>query len=384
MTGLSVGSLRDDFLLDPSVTFLNHGSFGSCPKPVFEEYQRWQREMEFQPVKFIQRRLPDLMADARADLGEYLNVSSDDIVYVPNATHGINVVSKSLPLEAGDEILTTDHEYGALDLTWEFYCGKSGAIYRKVPILVPVTTPEDFIEQFWSAVNPRTKVIFLSHITSATALAFPVQEICRRARFAGILTVVDGAHAVSQLPLDLAAIDADVYSGNNHKWLCAPKGSGFLYVRPEHQDWIESTIVSWGWREPSTFVSRNEYQGTRDMAPFLATPAAIRYQQEHNWAEQRQRCHNLALKARDRIADLWDVPPLTPDDPGEWFSQLVTCPLPNIDVAEAKQRLYDEFQIEVPFVDWHGLKGVRVSFQAYNDENDLDRLLEGLKAVVQP
>jgi len=181
--------------------------------------------MEFQPVEFIQRRLPDLMADARADLGEYLNVPGDDLVYVPNATHGINIVAKSLPLEAGDEILTTDHEYGALDLTWEFYCGKSGAIYRRVPIPVPVTTPEAFVDYFWSGVTARTRVIFLSHITSPTAITFPVKEICRRARAAGILTVIDGAHAVSQWPIDLADIDPDVYTGNNHKWLCAPKGS---------------------------------------------------------------------------------------------------------------------------------------------------------------
>jgi isopenicillin-N epimerase len=382
VTETTVGSLRSDFLLDPSVTFLNHGSFGACPKPVFEEYQRWQREMESQPVEFVQRRLPGLMADARADLGEYLNVSSDDLVYVPNATHGVNIVARSWPLEAGDEVLTTDHEYGALDLTWEFYCGKSGATYRKVPIPVPVTTPEAFVEYFWSAVTSRTKIIYLSHITSPTALVFPIEEICRKARSAGILTVIDGAHAISQLPIDLAAIDADVYTGNNHKWLCAPKGSGFLYVRPDHHDWVESAIISWGWAEPSTFVSRNEYQGTRDMAPFLATPAAIRYQREHDWASQRARCHALALKARDQIADLWDVPPLTPEDPDGWFSQLVSCPLPNIDVAVAKARLYDEFKVEVPFIDWHGLKGVRVSFQAYNDENDLDRLIEGLKVVV--
>lgn len=338
--------------------------------------------MELQPVEFVQRRLPGLMADSRADLGEYLNVPSDDLVYVPNATHGLNIIAKSLPLEAGDEILTTDHEYGALDMTWEFYCGKSGAVYRRMPIPVPMTTPEAFVDYFWSGVTARTRIIYLSHITSPTALIFPIKEICRKARAAGILTVIDGAHAISQLPIDLADIDADIYTGNNHKWLSAPKGSGFLYVNPEHQDWVESNIISWGWKEPSTFVSRNEYQGTRDMAPFLATPAAIKYQQEHDWASQRARCHALALKARDQIADLWDVPPLSPDEPDVWFSQLVTCPLPNIDVAVAKARLYDEFRVEVPFIDWNGIKGVRVSFQAYNDENDLDRLLEALKVVV--
>jgi isopenicillin-N epimerase len=378
----SVGSLRDDFLIDPTVTFLNHGSFGACPRPVFEEYQRWQREMELQPVEFVQRRLPGLMADARADLGEYLNVSSDDLVYVPNATHGLNIIAKSLPLEPGDEILTTDHEYGALDLTWEFYCSKSGAVYRKRPIPVPMTTPEAFVDYFWGGVTAKTRIIYLSHITSPTAVIFPIKEICRKARAAGILTVIDGAHAISQLQIDLADIDADIYTGNNHKWLSAPKGSGFLYVHPDQQDWVEANIISWGWKEPSTFVSRNEYQGTRDMAPYLATPAAIKYQQQNDWPSQRARCHALAVKARDQIADLWDVPPITPDEPDVWFSQLVTCALPNIDVAVAKARLYDEFRVEVPFIDWNGHKGVRISFQAYNDENDLDRLLEGLKVVI--
>ena len=384
MSASSTVALREEFLLDPSVTFLNHGSFGATPKPVFEEYQQWQRELEFQPVEFIGRRHDDLMERARIDLAAYFNTAPDNLVYVPNATSGLNVIARSLPLERGDEILTTDHEYGALDMTWEWMCGKTGATYVKHHVPVPVTTHADFVESFWSAVSPRTKVIFISHITSPTALIFPVKEICKRARAAGILTVVDGAHAPGQIPVDLTDLDVDIYSGNHHKWLCAPKGSGFLFARPEHHEWIEANTVSWGWRPGSTFVSRNQYQGTRDIAAWLATPAAIRFQQEHDWDTVRSRCHGLARLARQRISERFGEAPITPDLPDEWFGQMVTCVLPpSIDLAIVKSRLYDEFRVEVPFGGLFGLKWVRVSFQGYNDEADLDRLIEALSAVIE-
>jgi isopenicillin-N epimerase len=375
--------LREQFLIDPSVTFLNHGSFGACPIPVFDEYQRWQRELELQPVAFIQRREKELLDQARADLAAYLNTEADNLVYVPNATSGLNVVARSLPLETGDEILTTDHEYGALDLTWEWMCEKAGATYRKVPIPIPVTTHADFVERFWSEVSDRTRVIFLSHITSPTALIFPVEEICRRAREAGILTVIDGAHAPGHIPIDLQAIGADIYSGNCHKWLCGPKGSGFLWVRPEQQEWMESLTVSWGWQGDSTFVTRNQYQGTRDVAAYLAVPAAIRFQEEHDWAAVRERCHALALDARERISEAFGMEPITPDAPDEWIGQLVSCPIPpETDILKLKERLYEDYRIEIPLGDWHGTKWVRVSVQGYNSQQDIDRLVDALQTLV--
>ena len=386
MSASSVTALKGEFLLDPTVTYLNHGSFGACPAPVFTEYQEWQRELERQPVEFIGRRLDGLLYHARYELGTYLNADPDKLVYVSNATSGLNVVARSFPLEQGDEILTTDHEYGALDLTWEWMCNKSGASYVRHPVPVPVTTHEEFVESFWSAVTPRTRIIFMSHLTSPTALIFPVAEICERAREAGILTIIDGAHVPGHLPLDLTSIGADIYSGNCHKWLCAPKGSGFLFVRPEHHEWVEALTISWGWKGESTFVSRNQYQGTRDVAAFLATPAAIRFQAEHNWPEVRARCHNLARSARLRICDRFGVPPLTPELLDYWFGQMVSCPIPDadLDIELAKSRLYDEFRVEVPFGNWNGHKCVRVSFQGYNDESDLDRLMEGLEIVLAP
>jgi isopenicillin-N epimerase len=209
---------RSLFLLDPNVVFLNHGSFGATPRPVFEKYQWWQQELERQPVEFLGRRFNDVMRAARAALAAYVHTDADNLVYAPNATTALNIVARSLPLQPGDGIISTDHEYGALDRTWQFLCRKTGAVYQPVLIPLPVTTTEDFIEQVWARVTPHTRVLFLSHITSPTALIFPIQELCRRARAAGITSIIDGAHAVGQIPLDMGAIGADFYASNAHKW----------------------------------------------------------------------------------------------------------------------------------------------------------------------
>lgn len=366
--------LTEQFLIHPEIIFLNHGSFGACPRPVFEEYQRWQLELERQPVEFLGRRFDDLMRAAREPLAAYVNCDADDLVYVPNATTGLNIVARSLKLNAGDEIVTTDHEYGALDRTWEFLREQSGAVYKRVSIPVPVTTTNDFVERIWSAVTPRTRVLFLSHITSPTALIFPIQELCRRARAAGILSIIDGAHAVGQIPLDLRAMDANVYSSNCHKWLCAPKGSAFLYVRRELQNEIEPLVVSWGWRPEkitgTRFVQEQEWQGTRDIAAYLATPRAIQFLQENDWETVRAECHALARYAQTKIRARFGLAPLSTP---AWFAQMITLPLPPC-AREIKTRLYDEFRIEVPFIEWGGRQFIRVSVQAYNTRADIDAL----------
>jgi isopenicillin-N epimerase len=374
-------SLRDLFLLDPEVVFLNHGSFGACPRPVFEEYQRWQRELERQPVAFF-RRAEGLLAEARAALGRYLNAEADSLLFVPNATTGLNIFIRSLKLQPGDEILTSDHEYGALNRTWEFVCERTGATYIHHPIPLPVPPREEVIESFWAAVTPRTKVIFLSHITSPTALILPIEEICRRARAAGIMTVIDGAHAPGQLAIDLAALDVDCYSGNCHKWLCAPKGAAFLYVRPDRQAMMEPLVVSHGWRPESTHQERHSWQGTRDLSAFLSVPAAIEFQRQHDWEAVRRRCHGLASEARERFADRFDLPPLTPDSP-DWFAQMITLRLPPCDLGDLKRRLYDEFRVEAPMIGWGGMHGIRLSFQGYNDRADLDAALDGLARLLK-
>ena len=378
-------NLSSHFLLRPDIILLNHGSFGACPRPVFEEYQRWQRELEAQPVEFLGRRFDDLMRAAREPLAQYVNCDADDLVYVPNATTGLNVVARSLRLHPGDEIVTTDHEYGALDRTWTFLCEKWNAVYKRVPIPVPVTTAEDFVERVWSAVTPRTRVLFLSHITSPTALIFPIQELCRRARASGIISIIDGAHVVGQIPLDLRALGADFYSSNAHKWMMSAKGSAFLYARREMQSMVEPLVVSWGWHpeQParSRFVQEQEWQGTRDIAPYLSVPAAIRFMQAHAWDTVRAECHALARDARDELSRLTGLEPLSPDST-EWFSQMVSLSLPRCNPEILKQRLYDEYKIEVPIVTWNKRHLIRVSIQGYNTRENVDALVGALKELL--
>jgi len=380
---------RPLFLLDPDIAFLNHGSYGACPRAVFEDYQRWQRELEHQPIEFLTRRRGDLLAEARGALGRYLGVDGDDVVFFPNPSHAINAVARSLKLAPGDEILTTDHEYGAMDRTWTLMCRKAGAMYVHCPIPLPVTSHADFVERFWAAVGPRTRAVFLSHITSPTALAFPVEEICRRARAAGILSIVDGAHAPGQVPLDLSHLGADVYTGACHKWMCAPKGSAFLYASDAVQSWLEPLVVSWGWGDdsiaarpglgPTRFVSFHEWQGTRDIAAFLAVPSAIRFQAEHDWPAVRQSCRALLSETRARIEALTGLPPICPDSP-EWFTQLATAELPEaVDADQLQRRLWQEFRVEAPIMQWNGRKLLRVSIQAYNTRADADRLVDALR-----
>ena len=376
---------KDLFLLDPTITFLNHGSFGATPRAVFEKYQWWQRELERQPVEFLGRRFSDLMRDARSSLAAYVHANADDLVYVPNATTALNIVARSLRLNPGEEILTTDHEYGALDRTWRFICRKTGAVYKQQPISVPVTTHENFIETFWAGVTPRTRVIFFSHITSPTALIFPVKEICRRARNAGITSIVDGAHALGQIPLDMEEIGADFYTSNAHKWLGAPKGSAFLYARRGVQHLIEPLVVSWGYESEkpsaSRFVDEQEWTGTRDIAAYLTVPEAIRFCDENRWDEVHLRCHALAQSAREGITAFTGLPPLSPDS-ADWYMQMVTLPLPSCDALQLKTRLYDEFRIEVPIVVWRDQPHIRVSIQAYNSHGDGKKLIEALRKLI--
>ena len=205
------------FQLDPSVAFFNHGSFGACPKPVFDEYQQWQRALERQPVDFIQRQRPELTLKARETMGAYVGTEGANVVFVPNATYGVNIAARSLKLQPGDEVLATDHEYGAINNTWRYICNQAGAIYVNQTIPLPVDDPNDFVEALWAGVTPHTRVIAVSHITSPTALILPIEQICARANADGILTVIDGAHALGQIDLDMAAMAPTFYTGNAHK-----------------------------------------------------------------------------------------------------------------------------------------------------------------------
>jgi isopenicillin-N epimerase len=320
-------------------------------------------------------------------LGEYLDADTDDLVYIPNATHGVNIIAHSLHLKPGDEILTTDHEYGACDYTWDFMCEKTGAIYSHQNISLPVHSKEEIVEQLWQGVTPRTKVIYLSHITSSTALRLPVEEICQRSRQMGILTIVDAAHSLGQIPVDLRLLNADMVFGNAHKWLMNAKGSAFLYVRRELQDLIEPLVVSWGYHATpeiatgSRFVDYLQWTGTKDPAAALTVPDALQFMKDHDWDTVRCQCHLLLRQVIERICDLTNMQPLYPLD-ADFYSQMGIAPLPRSDLATLKYRLYDEYKIEVPLTEWRDRQFVRISVQGYNAQEDIDALVGALEVLL--
>ena len=379
--------MRDAFVLEPGLTFLNHGSYGACPREVLAVCQDWQLQMERNPVEFLGRRSAELLADARRQLGAYLGAQGEDLVFVPNATTGVNIVARSLALQSGDEVLATDHEYGACDAAWQFVCARAGAHYRRVAVPLPFES-ETWVERLLAAAGPRTKLIFASHIASTTALIFPVAELCRRARQAGIRSLIDGAHAPGHLALDLQAVGADFYTGNCHKWLCAPKGSAFLHVRPEWQNEIDATVVSWGYLADaggppaldaytgrSRFERRLQWQGTRDLAPFLSVPAAIEFQARHDWPRRRRDCHDLAIQTLHAVSARNGLSAVAND---EDYGQMVTLAVRATNAAALHAQLFERHRIEVP-VTQHGTHTfVRVSVQAYNTQADLNRLVDAL------
>lgn len=380
--------LRELFLLDPDIVFLNHGSFGATPRPVFEAYQHWLRRMERQPVYFVDQELPDLLMKARQALGAYLNVDAGELAYMPNATFGVNVIAHSLTLGPDDQVLATDHEYGACDRAWRYFSQKRGFSYIRQPISLPATSAEQITEQLWQGVTSRTKVIFISHITSPTALTMPVETICAKAREAGILTLIDGAHAPGQITLDLEGLGADFYVGNGHKWLCGPKGSAFLYARLGRQELIEPLVVGWGWGEDRTltfgsdFLDYLQWWGTMYIAPYLAIPDAIQFQAEHNWPAVRERCHELVHQAIQRIDNLTGLPAVYPDGSG-WYHQMAVAQLPPVaDIRSFKSQLYKQFKIEIPCIEWNDRQFIRVSVQGYNTQADIDALLRGLSTLL--
>jgi isopenicillin-N epimerase len=242
-------------------------------------------------------------------------------------------------------------------------------------------------ERFWQGVTPRTKVIYLSHITSPTALRLPIESICQRARQAGIITVIDAAHSPGQIPFNVQAIDADFVFGNCHKWMMAPKGAAFLYARRDIQPRVEPYVVSWGYHPlPETttgsrFIDILQWTGTKDFAAPLAVPAAIRFMEENDWEAVRRDCHALLRTALEEIGALTGLPPAYPLD-SDFYGQMAVAPLPRINAAELKRRLYDEFRVEVPITNWRERFFVRISIQAYNSRADVDALLNGLRSIL--
>lgn len=380
--------LRELFLLDPEVTYLNHGAYGATPRPVFERHIQWQYELEREPVDFLSRCGTERLAHARSVLAQFVDTERDNLVYVSNGTTGINIVARSIPLGPGDELLTTDHEHGGIERLWRYTAGKKGFSIATHKVPMPVSTHAQFVEDFWAEVTPRTRAILISHLTSPTALVFPVAEICRRARAAGILTVIDGSHVPGQLPLSLRAIDPDYYVGILHKWVCAPKGSAFLYVRPDVQPTVEPLVVSWGWEPknpgPSKFVEFHEWQGSRDISAFLSVPAALDFQRQHGWDGVRTRCIALASEAQKEVAAMTRQPLYHPPGAREWHGQVVCAQLPpGTDDAWLLNTLRHEHNIDVSVDRFGGQPRVRISIQGYNSPDDVDRLITSLKTLLK-
>lgn len=383
-------NLSQHFLLDPEVVFLNHGSFGACPRPVFEDYQRWQLKLERQPVEFLDSRrgLAANLRVAREALAAEFGTAADNIAQVSNATTGLNVALQSLPLKPGDEILTTNHEYSALEKTLAFVARRTGAKIVVAEVPLPLTSAEAFHDAVLAAVTERTRVLFLSHVTSATALVFPIERLIAEARQRGIWSVIDGAHAPGHVPLDLDALGADVYSGNCHKWLMAPKGSAFVHVRPEWQAMIDPLVVSHGWtadnKEPgvrgpfgaSAFVDEIEMQGTRDPSPWLAVPAALAFRRAHDWWQVAAECSRLAQETAARVRDLFGLDALS--SPEFSAPQMVAMPIPACDPIAVHDALLRDYGIEIPVFEWQGHHIARLSCQGYNTREQMDLLVTAL------
>ncbi len=375
------------FLLDPTIHFLNHGSFGATPRSVMEVYQQWQRQLEFQPVEFLGRKAPALLANARSILANFLGTQQNDIVFVPNATVGINIVARSLKLTNKHRVISSDHEYGAIDRTWLFLSQKYGFQFNSFPVDIPINSKSQLIQSFISAIDEKTRVLSISHITSPTALIFPLKEICKIAHDKGIITVIDGAHAPGQMDINLEDIGVDFYIGNLHKWLCAPKGSAFLYANPRVQQLIEPLIVSWGWHSEvpgsSQFVDYLEWTGTRDISSFLTVPASIEFHNIYMTKKETNRCHNLAVNTYNEINARFTGESLT-NHPDIFFAQMNANILPGVkNMEKFKTTLLERYKIEIPLVKWLNHTTIRASFQIYNSEDDASALLDALAMLLK-
>jgi len=377
--------LKSLFLLNPEITYLNFGSFGACPKPIFSDYQAWQLLLESEPCQFIAVNGVEYLKASRQALASFIHCDADDVVYVTNPTYAINIIAKSLQLEEGDEILSTNIEYGALDRTWNYYCKKSKAKYIRQPIELPVLSKEAIIEQFWKGYSKNTKAIFISQITSSTALRLPVKEICEMAKERGLLTIVDGAHVPGHIPLDLSELKADIYTGACHKWMMTPKGCSFLYVKKEFQNLFDPLAISWGYESAapshSQFLDYHQMQGTRDFSAFLTVPKAIEFLKENNWEEVAAACRELARVNYIRFCELLGSYPLCPGD-DNFLGQMCSIPVKTNQPEKLQRFLFENYKIEVPVMRQESYIFLRYSIQVFNSQEDLDKLYRALQEII--
>ena len=396
---------RGQFPVRPGVTYLNHGSFGPSPHVVLEARHEWSHRLESEPMDFFLRQMEDQLDSARNALGRFVGTAGRHLAFVDNATFAMNVVAGGLPLQRGDQVLANDHEYGAVLRIWRKRCQETGAQLVVSTLPPRLTSADEVVATLFAQATEKTRLIVVSHITSPTAVVLPIQAICQEARRRGIAICVDGPHAPAAVPVAIDRLGCDFYCASLHKWLAAPFGSGFLYVHPRWQQRMEPTIVSWGNSlsgRSSTWLDPYNWLGTRDPAPFLAVPAAIDYLSAleappgADWtgpaeglAVFQHYSHSLVQYARRRIVELTGLEPIIPDDPA-WYSTMIGLPLPDcVPEPEAphahqmQHELWRRFAIEVPIVNWHGRRYVRVSAHLYNDQSDIDRLVDALEHLLR-
>lgn len=383
---------RHHWSLPDDVTFLNHGSFGPSPKIVQQARREWSERLEREPVDFFVRHMEGHLDEAAEKLGTFVGAGGKDLIFVENATYGMNVVAANIELSPGDEVLLTDHEYGAVTRIWQRVCRQAGARTVVSKLAPPFDSPDQLAEHFLESVTDNTRLIVVSHVTSPTAVILPVEAICQRAGQLGVPVCIDGPHALAMRPLNLKQFGCDYYTASCHKWLCAPFGTGFLYVAPRRQGTIKPLVVSWGRSvsgRPSHWKDEFTWPGTRDPSGYLAVTTAIEFLESCGLDTFRNRTHKLARYARNRITDLTGLQPLVPDDP-DCYGSMITLPLPSGDNPPPQpnqrdplqDRLWERYRIEVPLIHWQGARFLRVSCHLYNTESDIDRLSDALRAVL--
>lgn len=374
--------LRADFLIDPGLTFLNHGSFGAVPRVVLEEQTMWRKRIEADPIEIIARQASGLIDDAKREIGKWLGMNAADFGLVTNATEGVNCVLRSLEFSAGDELLTTNHVYNAIRQAMKFIARKSGADYKEIDIPIPVGSAADIEEAILRAISSRTKLLVIDHVTSPTALVFPVRKILATCADRGVDVLIDGAHAPGMLRLNVGELAPAYYSGNLHKWGCAPKGCAFLWVRPDKQSGIHPLVVSHFLDQG--MAKEFAWQGTRDFSAWFSIPRAIQYMAKIGWEAVMTHNHAMAVWANQFLCARWDVRSISPID-GSMLGSMATVPLPppldilaNEEVQKFQQGLHDHRRIEVPIMTWAGRNYVRPCCQIYNVTEDIVRLADAL------
>jgi isopenicillin-N epimerase len=384
----------DLWSLDPDVLHLNHGSFGACPNRILEQQTQLRQQMEYNTLRFFEQDLPDLLETAREALGLFLGAPASDLVFVDNATMGVTTVLSNLNLIAGDRVLITDHGYNACSNAARFFAEKTGAVVDLINLPFPGSDSNEVIERILKGCTSRTRILLIDHITSPTALIMPLEDIVPAVQQRGIQVLVDGAHAPGMLPLRLAELGADYYTGNCHKWMCAPKGTAFLYVRSEHQSNLHPLTISHGMNRPvgesTRFRLEFDWIGTRDLTGFLTLPALIDYMDgisNEGWAGIMVRNRALAVEARDLICQELGLELPCPVD---MIGSLATICLPgSVEttftdyhvIDPLKQILRRQYGIEVSLSAWPSPAGryLRISTQLYNALSQYRQLTEALQ-----